>query len=63
MLLVPALVIAVVGFAEPAAIARAYAEDDDEPWDASREFVGQGVTNLVSGMFSGFPVGGSFSFS
>ncbi len=63
LLLVPALVIAVVGFAEPVAIAHAYVEDDDEPWDASREFVSQGVANLVSGVFSGFPVGGSFSRS
>lgn len=62
-LLIPALVIAVVGFAEPAAIARAYDDGDGEPWDADREFVSQGVANVTAGVFSGFPVGGSFSRS
>ncbi len=41
-LAVPALVIAVVGFAEPASIARRYAAADRHPWDPDREFVGQG---------------------
>lgn len=60
-LLVPALVIAVVGFAEPASIARRYAAMDRAPWDADKEFVGQGLANLASGAAGGFPVGGSFS--
>lgn len=60
-LLVPALVIAVVGFAEPASIARRYAAMDRQPWDADKEFVGQGLANLASGAVGGFPVGGSFS--
>ncbi len=62
-LLVPALVIAIVGFAEPAAIARTYEDGDDDPWDADREFVSQGIANVTAGVFSGFPVGGSFSRS
>ncbi|TCP50807.1 SulP family sulfate permease [Tamaricihabitans halophyticus] len=60
-LLIPAVVIALVGFAEPAAIARRYAAQDDEPWNANREFVGQGAANLASGLLSGYSVGGSFS--
>lgn len=60
-LLVPGLVIAVVGFAEPASIARRYAAEDRQPWDADKEFVGQGLANLASGAAGGFPVGGSFS--
>jgi len=60
-LLVPALVIAVVGFAEPASIARRYAAMDRQPWDSNKEFVGQGLANLASGAAGGFPVGGSFS--
>ena len=63
VLLVSALVIAVVDFAEPAAIARRFAEEDNEPWDASRELTGQGVANIASGLVGGFPVGGSFSRS
>lgn len=63
LLIVPGLVIALVGFAEPTAIARTFAEEDGEPWDANREFVSQGVANLAAGLFAGFPVGGSFSRS
>jgi SulP family sulfate permease len=60
-LLVPALVIAFVGFAEPAAIARTYAEQDRQPWSPDREFVSQGVANVMAAVSRGFPVGGSFS--
>lgn len=60
-LLVPGVVIAVVGFAEPASIARRYAAIDRQPWDSNREFVGQGLANIASGMAGGLPVGGSFS--
>ena len=62
-LLVPALVIALVGFAEPAAIARTYAQKSRTRWDADREFVSQGMANVASGLFGGFPAGGSFSRS
>lgn len=60
-LLVPGLVIAVVGFAEPASIARRYAAADRVPWNPNREFVGQGLANLGAGVAGGMPVGGSFS--
>ena len=60
-LLLPGLVIAVIGFAEPASIARRYAAEDRQPWNSNREFVGQGLANLASGAAGGFPVGGSFS--
>ncbi len=62
-LLVPGVVIALVGFAEPASIARQYASVDRATWDPDREFVGQGLANLGSGLFGGYPVGGSFSRS
>ncbi len=60
-LLIPGAVIAVVGFAEPASIARRYAAMDRRPWDSNREFIGQGLANLASGVVGAFPVGGSFS--
>lgn len=62
-LLVGGAVIAVVGFAEVASIARTFAFEDRGRWNPSREFIGQGVANLASGLFGGFPVGGSFSRS
>lgn len=60
-LLVPGLVIALVGFAEPAAIARALATQHRQSWSANRELVGQGIANLAAAVSSAFPVGGSFS--
>ena len=62
-LLVPGVVIALVGFAEPASIARMFAAQDRERWSPSRELISQGVANLASGISGGFPVGGSFSRS
>ena len=60
-LVVPAIVIALVGFAEPAAIARDYAARQRTLWSPDREFVSQGAANIAAGVFSGFPVSGSFS--
>lgn len=62
-LIVPAFVIALLGFAEASSIARTYAALERKRWDANREFVSQGVANLASGAFGGFPVGASFSRS
>jgi SulP family sulfate permease len=62
-LLGPAAIIAVVGFAEPASIARSFAGKDRLAWDADREFVSQGAANVAAGLCGGMPVGGSFSRS
>jgi len=62
-LLVPGVIIAIVGFAEPASIARRFAAEDRDRWDANREFVSQGAANVAAGLSGGFPVGGSFSRS
>lgn len=62
-LLFPAAVIALIGFAEAAAISRTFAAEDRTAWNPNREFVSQGVANLASGISGGFPVGGSFSRS
>lgn len=59
----PAIVIALVGFAEPSAIARQYATEERQRWDPNREFISQGAANLASAVSGGFPVGGSFSRS
>jgi sulfate permease, SulP family len=57
-----AAVIALVGFAEPTAIARRYAKGGRR-WDPNRELVSQGMANLASGLAGAFPVGASFSRS
>ena len=62
-LLLGGVIIALVGFSEASSIARTYATLERSRWSANREFVSQGVANLASGLFGGFPVGGSFSRS
>jgi len=62
-LLLSALAIALVGFAEPSSIARTFAAEERQPWDANREMISQGVANLAAGVSGAFPVGGSFSRS
>lgn len=62
-LMLPAIVIGLVGFAEPAAIARTYATQDRQRWEPDREFLSQGLANVASGLSGGFPVGGSFARS
>ena len=62
-LILPALVIALVGFVEATSIARTYAALERERWDPNREFLAQGAANLGAGLLGGFPVGASFSRS
>ncbi len=62
-LLVGGVLIALVGYAEPASIARVFADADRQRWSASREFVSQGVANVAAAVSGAFPVGGSFSRS
>lgn len=62
-LIVPAAAIALVGFAEPASIARTFAAEDRVIWSPDREFISQGVANVAAGFSGAFPVGGSFSRS
>ncbi len=58
-----AIVIALIGFMEAISIAKAMAVRTRQRLDANQELVGQGLSNIVSGMFSGYPVSGSFSRS
>jgi SulP family sulfate permease len=62
-LAIGALVLALVGFSEAAAIGRDLAARARRPWSPDREFVAQGVANVAAGLFGGFPLGASFSRS
>ena len=62
-LVIGAAVLALVGFSEAASIGRELAARARRRWSPDREFIAQGVANLGSGMFGGFPVGASFSRS
>ena len=62
-LVIPATIIALVGFVEASSIARTFAARDRRRWDVNREFESQGVANIAAAVSGGFPVGGSFSRS
>ncbi len=58
-----AIVISLIGFMEAISIAKAMAARTRQRIDANQELVGQGISNIVSGMFGGYAVSGSFSRS
>lgn len=60
-LLIPAASLAFVGLVQGAAISQSLPNPDGTYPDPSRDFSGQGVANIVSGLFRGMPVGGSMS--
>ena len=60
-LLIPALSVAFVGLMQGASISQTVPNPDGKFPDVSRDFTGQGIANLVAGLFQGMPVGGSMS--
>ena len=62
-LVLPALSLAFVGLVQGAGVSANFLNPDGTALDASRDFVGQGVANIASGVFQGMPVGGSVSAS
>jgi len=55
--------IVIVGFMESIAIAKQLANKNNYEIDASQELLGLGTANLCAGLFSGYPLTGSFSRS
>jgi SulP family sulfate permease len=62
-LMTGAVAIAAIGLVETSAIAKAIAAQTGQRLDSNQEFVGQGLANIFSGFFSGYPAAGSFSRS
>lgn len=60
-MIVPAVSLAFVGLVQGAAIGQSIPNPDGTYPDASGDFRGQGVANIVSGLLRGMPVGGSMS--
>lgn len=58
-----ALAIALVGLVEAMSIARTIAVNSGEYLDNNQEFVGQGLSNIMAGLFSGYTCSGSFTRS
>lgn len=57
----PAVVLALVSFAETYSVGKSVASQTKQKLDVDQEFVGQGVANLVGSFFQCYPVSGSFS--
>jgi SulP family sulfate permease len=58
-----AVTISLIGFMEAIAIAKAMAAQTRQRLDTNQELVGQGLSNITSGLFGAYPVSGSFSRS
>lgn len=58
-----ALAVAAIGLVQATAVSRSLATQTRQRLDNNQEFVGQGVANLFSGLFSGFATSGSFTIS
>lgn len=58
-----ALAVAIIGLVEASAIARAVATHSQQRLDSNQEFIGQGLANICTGLFSGYPCSGSFNRS
>lgn len=61
ILLPGALAIALVSFADLSILSRVYAHKYKDQVNANQELVAIGVANLFTGLFQGFPIGGSAS--
>ncbi len=62
-LIIPALSLAFVGLVQGAGISANFTNPDGSYPEASRDFSGQGIANIATGIFQGMPVGGSMSAS
>jgi sulfate permease, SulP family len=61
VLLVSAVAVGLVGLVQAAGVSQSYPNPDGRLPSVSRDFAGQGLANLASGVFGGQPVGGSLS--
>jgi SulP family sulfate permease len=60
-LLGPAVVIALVSFAETYSVGKAISSQTKQKVDVDQEFIGQGLANFIGSFFQSYPVSGSFS--
>lgn len=56
-----ALAVSLVAFADTSVLSRTYAQRQRQPVDPNQELVALGATNLVVGLFQGFPISSSSS--
>jgi SulP family sulfate permease len=58
-----ALAVAAIGFLETMSIAREFSAHTGQRLDSNQQFIGEGLANVASGIFSGYPASGSISRS
>lgn len=58
-----ALAVGAIGLVEAIAISRSISSQSGQRLDSNQEFVGQGLANIVCGLFSGYTASGSFTRS
>ena len=62
-LLAGSLAVAAIGLVEAVSIARTVSTQTGQRLDSNQEFIGQGLANIASGLFSGYVCAGSFTRS
>ena len=62
-LFVYAITISLIGFMEAISVAKSMAVSTKQRLDINQELIGQGLSNVTSSFFQGYPVSGSFSRS
>ncbi|MBT3953781.1 MAG: sulfate permease [Rhodobacterales bacterium] len=62
-LFVYAITISLIGFMEAISVAKSMAASTKQRLDVNQELIGQGLSNVTSSFFQGYPVSGSFSRS
>ena len=60
-LLPSAFIISIVGFLEAYAVSKSIASQTRQKLDVNQELIGQGMGNIASSLFKGYPIAGSFS--
>jgi len=58
-----ALAVSAIGLVEAVSSARSIASQSGQRLDSNQEFVGQGISSIMTGLLSGYPVSGSFTRS
>ena len=60
-LLPSGLIIAIIGFLEAYAVSKSISAQTRQKLDVNQELIGQGLGNVASSLFKGYPIAGSFS--
>ena len=60
-MIVPAISLSLVAMVQGSAVSKSYTNPDGQSPDVDKDFIGQGIANIATGIFQGIPVCGSFS--